>query len=60
MLKILPDTNTIALAGKIDCKIMDAKTPTVIIITTTGKPTTKKQTVKVNAQMRKLLATDNK
>lgn len=54
--KMLPVTNRIALAGNIDCKMIAAKTPTVIKTTTTGKPTTKKHTVRVNVQSRKLLA----
>jgi len=42
--KMLPVTKRIALAGRMDCRTTAPKTPTVIITTTTGNPTTKKQT----------------
>jgi hypothetical protein len=43
--------------GRTDCKTTVAKTPTVAIKTTNGKPTTNQQTVRVNVQTRKLLKT---
>jgi hypothetical protein len=51
----LPMTNKTALTGSTDCKITVAKTPIVAIKTTKGKPTTKKQTVRVKLQTKKLL-----
>jgi hypothetical protein len=53
--RIVPVTKRRALAGKIDCKTTAANAPIVMIITTTGNPTTKKETVRVKVQSRKLL-----